>query len=130
MKKNKHALREIKRQAQRRHFQKRSLERLGYDITPQEIDDLRLKIERGRAQLLARPSLRSSIWRTVVNGQKVVLVYDHETEELATLMTTGMWQEMDLCNSPAVKDPSAFQTAIKDSPAGKVLQELKEKLNE
>jgi hypothetical protein len=128
MKKTRNELRNIKRRAQRRHVQKRILERLGVTLCDDELDALKLKIERGRAHMLARPSLRASIWRTEINNQRVVIVYDHETEELATVMTTGMWQEMDLCNSPAVKEHSVLQSSIKDTPAGKALQELKERL--
>jgi hypothetical protein len=59
----------------------------------------------------------------------LVVVYDHESEELGTLMTTGMYQEMDICNSPRGKDADDLKSRIADTPAGKALQEMKERLD-
>jgi len=129
MTKVKQELRDIKRRAQRLHVLRRAHERLGYELSNDDIDAIRLKVERGRGDLLVQPSLRTSIWRIVVDHRKVVVVYDHETEEIATIMTTGMWQETDVAKSPAVTQDTPLKGSLENHPAGKALQDLKDKLN-
>lgn len=49
-----------------------------------------------RATPLARPSLQTSFWQTEIQGQRVVVVFNHETLEMVTAITEEMWQERKL----------------------------------
>lgn len=122
-------LRDVKKRAQQSHFFKRAQERLGYSLSKTAISGLRNAVRGKHGTLLAQPSLRISIWSVRYGERDLVVVYDHETEELVTLMTTGMYQEMAICNSPRGKDADDLKTSIADTPAGKALQAMKEQLN-
>lgn len=121
--------RAIKRSAQRKHFKKRAEERLGFALPETTISSIRSAVEAERGTLLARPSLRIGVWRVRHAERDLVVVYDYETEELVTLMTTGMYQETALCNSPRGRDDKDLKSPIANTPAGKALQEMKERLD-
>ena len=120
--------RDIKRRAQQKHFARRAEERLGFKLSLTAISGIRNAVERKHGTLLAQPSLRIAVWRVRYGERNLVVVYDYETEELVTLMTTGMYQETALCNSPGGEDED-LKSRIADTPAGRTLQEMKERLD-
>jgi hypothetical protein len=122
-------LRDVKKRAQQSHFKRRARERLGYALNQTAISGIRNSVQGEHGTLLAQPSLRISIWSVRYGERDLVVVYDHETEELVTLITTGMYQEMAICNSPRGKDADDLKSRIADTPAGKALQEMKERLD-
>ena len=113
--------------AQAEHFRRRAFERLGFSLTSEEISNIRSSIEKKEAPLLARQSLRHSIWRCCVGKRDIIVMYDEETEEPATIITESMWQERGICNSPVVENAESLQAALGDHPGAKVLKELKRK---
>lgn len=118
----------IKRDAQRTHFRRRALERLGYELLEREIARIRQQVRERKAELLTRPDAKLSVWRVDIGARQMVVVYDLETEELSTILTNKIWQEQDMCNSPYSKDEGHLVGTLGDHPKAKALAELKEKL--
>jgi hypothetical protein len=117
----------VRKSAQATHFRRRAFERLGFHLTDEEVSNIRSSIEKQEAALLARQSLRHSIWRCYVGKRDIIVVYDEETDEPATIITESMWQERSVCNSPTVENAESLQTALGDHPGAKVLKELRKK---
>lgn len=115
----------VRKCAQKSHFRRRVFERLGFNLTEEEIKEVVLKIREKRAFLLTRHSLRNSIWRVPVGKRDLIIIYDEETDEPATVLTESMWQERSVCNSPVVDNTQDLQIALGDHPAAKVLRDLK-----
>ncbi len=121
--------RKLKRNAQRIHFRRRVLERLGYDIRFEEVTKIKQEIQDGTGQLLTRPDKRLSVWRVRIgNREGFVVVYDADTEELVTLMTDSIWQEQDMCNSPHVEDSAGLKGKLSAQRGAESLLELRKKL--
>lgn len=114
------ALRWIHKAAQQKHFRERVKERFGLDLDIPEWSDVLVAILTNRAEMLARPSLRTSMWRVTLFGTPVVVVFDHETLEMVTIITEEMWAERSLAKG------SPLTSTLAETPAGKVLQQLKE----
>ena len=111
--------------AQKSHFRRRVRERLGFHLTEDELKKVRDSIQQKTSLLLTRHSLRNSIWRVRIGNRDIIVVYDEETNEPATVLTESMWQERSVCNSPVVKDNQDLQIALGDHPAAKVLRDFK-----
>jgi len=116
-----------RRYAQRLHFQRRVMERLGFELSQEEITAIKTDIQTGILTSMATPVERLEIYRVNIGERSCVVVYDKETRELATFLTNEMWQARRLSNAPGVTDPTALKTSLADTPAGQVLQGLKEK---
>ena len=117
--------RKLKKIAQRRHFCRRAYERLGYELSSAEIRDIRRQVVNKRAELVTSPSPRLTLWRVAVNSRTMVVVYDCDTEELATIMSEAVWQAQDMQNSPHVLDKTELRGSLADTPAGQALAALK-----
>ena len=121
--------RKLKRNAQRIHFRRRVLERLGYEIRLEEVAKIKQEIRSGTGQLLTRPDKRLSVWRVRIGSREgFVVVYDAEKEELVTLMTDSIWQEQDMCNSPHVADGAELKSKLSAQRGAESLLELRKKL--
>ena len=85
--------RKIHRHAQRIHFGRRAEERLGYALNVEEVIHIRELVRTETAELLFKPNLRFSMWRVPVKSGTIIVVYDHETKELVTVLSEAMWEE-------------------------------------
>ena len=119
----------LKRHAQRIHFRRRVLERLSYEIHPNEVKRIKKDIQSGTGKLVTRPNRRLSLWRVKIgNREGFIVVYDAETAELVTLMTDSVWQKQDMCNSPHVDDDISLKGSLSEHRGAESLLELRKKL--
>lgn len=72
-----------KREAQRKHFEKRSIQRVGVLLNRKEIIH---KIQNGELEFIERQSLRVSLFRYVHNGTAYKIVYDKNRKQVVTIL--------------------------------------------
>lgn len=110
--------------AQRIHFRRRIKERLGFDLSKEEIQQIKSDIELGFVTPVASHLERLDIYRVTIAKRPCIVVYDTETRELATFLTNKIWQEQIMSNTPYSKDQESLRESLGDTPAGKVLTAL------
>lgn len=81
-----------KKEAQRKHFEKRSLQRVGIVLNHKE---LARKIRNNELEFIERQSHRVSIFRFEYLGEFYRIVYDKERKQIVTILydTEEQWQE-------------------------------------
>lgn len=81
-----------KKEAQRKHFEKRSLERVGVVLNRKE---LIRKIQNNELEFLERQSHRVSIFRFEYLEEFYRIVYDKERKQIVTILydTEEQWQK-------------------------------------
>ena len=82
--------RRSKEHAQRRHFNRRALERLGVKVNGRQYDALVADIQEGRARFVERQSNRITVWRVEIEGEPCGVVYDKLRGTLVTVLTVEM----------------------------------------
>lgn len=110
--------------AQRIHFRRRTKERLGFDLSKEEIQQVKSDIELGVATPVASHLERLDVYRVLIAKRPCIVVYDTETRELATFLTNKIWQEQVMSNTPYSKDKESLRESLGDTPAGKALAAL------
>jgi len=118
------SLLKIRKSAQRRHFLRRAQERLGYDLSGDELIAVRRSILSGMATLIIRPVEHLGVYRVPMRGRDMVVVYDYHTKEMVTMLSEGMWQTQRMSKSPDVTEKTALRDSL-DSSALNELQKLK-----
>lgn len=111
--------------AQRSHFRRRVLERLGYELAETEIERIKSSIQSG--VLVGEPSQipRLVIYKIFVDSRPCVVLFDNVTQELVTFLTLSMWQEREMKQNAS----QTLRVTFEESPAGEVLKKLREKIN-
>jgi hypothetical protein len=66
------------------HVSRRFRERLGVQLTRELERELVRQIQANRMEFVERHSNRTTLWRTVLEGQKVILCYDKRRGVLVT----------------------------------------------
>lgn len=80
-----------KNESQRRHFDQRCLERLGFRLTVEDKRNLRRAISDERiarilqVEFIAKESNRVSHWRVKIDGNRYIVVYDCLRKNLVTI---------------------------------------------
>lgn len=72
-----------KKEAQRLHFEKRSLERVGVVLDRKEI--IR-QIQNGQLEFYEKQSNRVSLFKYFFNGEEYRIVYDRERKQVVTIL--------------------------------------------
>ena len=125
MKKTPSDLQWVKKGAQQKHFRTRVKERLGFELSIHDWAYVLEIILTNEAEMLARPSNQTSMWRVRIAGKWVVVVFDDQSLEMVTVLTEEMWAERVLAKKKTHTDP-ALHTSIADTPAGETLQGMKD----
>lgn len=110
--------------AQRKHFRRRVLERLGYALSEHVIEQIKISIEDGTLQGEQSQIPRLTIYKIFVDSRPCVVLYDNVTQELVTFLTLSMWQEREMRQN----SDQPLRVTLEQSSAGEVLKKLKEKL--
>lgn len=80
-----------KKEAQRHHFEMRTLQRVGQVLNQKE---LIWKIQNGELEFIERQSNRVSLFRYVINGTAYKIVYDRQRKQVVTIL-----YEVEQCKS-------------------------------
>jgi len=72
-----------KKEAQRHHFEMRTLQRVGQVLNQKE---LIWKIQNGELEFIERQSNRVSLFRYVINGTAYKIVYDRQRKQVVTIL--------------------------------------------
>ena len=72
-----------KKEAQRHHFEMRTLQRVGQVLNQKE---LIWKIQNGELEFIERQSNRVSLFRYVINGTAYKIVYDIQRKQEVTIL--------------------------------------------
>ena len=78
-----------KSQAQKRHVQRRSAERLGYEISRETCDRLVAAIRAGRSEAAEKKTNRVSWHKVVLDGRFFEVAYDRNRHSLCTVLPRG-----------------------------------------
>jgi hypothetical protein len=80
-----------KARQQKKHALRRAAERYDLWLTGEEYDAIIRQIQQGECQLIAKQSLRVSIFRVVYNGQPLKVVYDRQRKTIASFLPIEAW---------------------------------------
>ena len=64
----------------------RAKERLGMDVNKEIRQSLIAKIQNNKLEFVERQSVRITVWRTILNGINVRLVYDKNRKTIVTVL--------------------------------------------
>lgn len=79
------------RQKQKRHARKRFAERLGVQLSNDEINEIILNIKENRYRCLGRQGKNTTVWDSYFNEKRFVSFYDENLCGVRTVYTVDMY---------------------------------------
>jgi len=75
-----------KADAQSAHARRRVVERFGFPIGEERLEEIAEEIRQGRAKFLYRTSNRVTVWETMIEERPARVVYDKRTKRIVTVI--------------------------------------------
>jgi hypothetical protein len=96
-------MKESKTKTLKKHLDKRSLERLGFILSPEQKKRLVADIQANRLRFLWRTSHNRTAWEATINDQVMAIIYDKKRQLIVTVLYI---QEED----PCLETPSTYSS--------------------